>query len=515
MRRAATRSTGLTSPPGRAVAVDRRRRACEWAARLQLAAAAALPLAAGAQTPAVDSLPISVVFGIENVRLHQGEVMGLASGTLLFDVGGGWSFGPGVYGAATGDRGGLFVGGLAVQRRFALAPGWWLAAELFAGGGGGAAAPVGSGLMIRPSLSLLADLSPQWQAGVSGSWVDFPSGQIDSAQFGLVLAWRGDFLHLPLGADGSPPASPVGGATGLGFERAALTATAYRQNGGSGQTIGLVGARFETPGRDGAWRWGFEGAAAATGDAAGYMEILGTLSGSIAPFADALPQLRVGARGSVGLGGGGAVPTGGGLIGKASGLLEWRITPLWTLGAEFGGVASAEGSFRARQAQLWLAAALDPEPDAPAGPPVRTEWGGGVQYMARVARNDGGDGPVDNVTFKLNRYVGEHAYVTGQAISAFAGGVGGFSMGLLGGGFSAAAAPAVRVGAELLVGAAGGGGVTTGGGAVMQAVAWGGWEFAPSMELRLGVGGVRSFSGALSSPIAELSFVRAFGQSAR
>lgn len=467
-----------------------------------------------AQPAGVETLPVTAVFGFENVRLPQGETMGLASGTLLFDLGGGWSLGPGVYGAATGDRGGLFVGGAALQRRFGLVPGWWLSAELFAGGGGGAAAPVGSGLMIRPSVAVLATVAPSWDLGLSWSWVDFPSGQIQSAQLGLVLAWRGDFLHLPLGSDGLPSSPAAPGATGLGFDRVGLTATVYEPNGSTGGTIGLVGARFETRTRDEGLRWGVEAAAAASGDAAGYMEILGTVSYSIAPWADALPPLRLGVRASGGFGGGGGVPTGGGLIGKASGLLEWRLGPGWTLGAEFGAVASAQGTFRAREAQLWLAAELDPAPDAPPGASTRTEWVGAVQHLFSVERNNGGDGAVDTIGLKLNRYLGEHVYLSGQAFSAFAGGVGGYSIGLVGAGAAASLAPGLRVGAEALVGAAGGGGVTTGGGAIAQGLAWAGWSVLPSMELRLGVGGVRSFSGGLSSPIVELSFSRAFGQSA-
>lgn len=496
---------------------DRRRAAHRSAARilgLAFAGVVGLLAAPQASSQVVDSLPITAVFGIENVRLPQGETMGLASGTLLFDVGAGWSVGPGVYGAASGERGGLFVGGVAVQRRFVIAPAWSLTADLFAGGGGGAAAPVGSGLMIRPSVALLYELAPRWQVGVSGSWVDFPSGRIDSAQVGLVLAWRGGFRHLPLGEGGWPGEPAPADADGLGFDRAVLAATAYLPNGG-GDTIGLVGGRFEarTPVDD--LRWGIEAAAAATGNAAGYMEILGTLAYAVSPWPDALPGLRLGARGGVGLGGGGAVPTGDGLIGKVSAMVDWRLAPGWTVGAEFGGVASAGGSFRARQVQLSLAAELDPEPGAPAGASVRTEWVGGLQHMARVARNDGTDGAVDTLVMKLNRYLGEHVYVSGQAASAFAGGVGGFSMGLLGGGLAMTAAPQLRIGAELLVGAAGGGGVSTGGGAVLQGLAWAGWAFAPAMELRVGAGGVRSISGGLSSPVIELSFARAFGQAAR
>lgn len=144
------------------------------------------PASASASGGGLDSLPISFTLGIENLRLPGGENLGLAGGTLLFGIGGDWSLGPAVYGAATGQRGGFLVGGIALQRRFVLGQGFSVAADLFAGGGGGGAAPVGSGLMLRPAVTLYKDLTPSTQLGLSWSYVSFPSGQIDSAQLGLA-----------------------------------------------------------------------------------------------------------------------------------------------------------------------------------------------------------------------------------------------------------------------------------------------------------------------------------------
>ena len=112
---------------------------------------ALLTAAAAAQ----ESIPIAARYGVERVRLPQGEHMGLAGATLLFGVGQDWSLGPSIYGAASGERGGFFVGGLEVQRRWTIAPRWALTTGLYAGGGGGAGAPVGGGLMWRPSVSLM------------------------------------------------------------------------------------------------------------------------------------------------------------------------------------------------------------------------------------------------------------------------------------------------------------------------------------------------------------------------
>jgi len=455
------------------------------------------------------------MFGVETIRLPQDEHMGLAGGTLLFDAGGDWWVGPGVYGAVSGRRGGFFVGGVEVQRRWHVGPGLSLATGLYAGGGGGSAAPVGGGLMLRPALTLLQDLGPSLQLGLSWSLVRFPSGQIDSRQLGLTLAWRSEFPHLTE-SDGKLP----GRSTGLGFDRMAMTASAYRfDDGGKSRRVGLVGARAEQRiGLADGFSWGMEAAAAAQGDAAGYMEVLGTAAFSVEPAPSALPGWRVGVRGGVGAGGGGAVPTGGGLLTKLTGTMEWRLAPGWTLGGDYGDVRSARGPLRARQAQVWVGMSLEPSldgRDASAAAPVRSEWVGAWQHHTRRARIDGTTRSLDTVGLKLNRQLGENLYVSGQAHSAFAGGAGAYSIGLVGLGLTAQARPALRVGAEVLAGAAGGGGVQAGGGAIVQGLAWAGWSVAERGEWRAGVGVVRSLRGGSQSPVLELAWSRAFGMAAR
>jgi hypothetical protein len=458
------------------------------------------------------SLPVTESFGFETVHLPEHERMGLVGGTLLFGLGADWWLGPAVYGAVSGQRGGFFVGGVEVQRRWPLGPDLSLATGLYAGGGGGAAAPVGGGLMLRPSITLLRDIGPATQLGLSWSRVRFPSGQIDSSQFGLTMAWRSEFLHLD-GAGGAPDRS-----TGLGFDRMAATLSTYRFDDGRGRRIGLVGARAERRADSGGVAWGIEAAAAARGDAAGYMEVLGTAAFSLAPAPAALPGWRVGVRGGVGAGGGGTVPTGGGLLVKAAGTTEWRIAPGWTLGGEFGEVRSARGSLRATQAQVWLGMSLEPGLDgrgAPDSPVVRSEWVGAWQHQTSRARVDGSRRSLDTVGLKLDRYLGEHVYLSGQAHSAFAGGAGAYSIGLVGLGLAARPGTDLRIGAEVLGGAAGGGGVQAGGGALVQGLAWAGWSPQAQGEWRAGLGLVRSLHGGTHSPVVELAWSRAFGMAGR
>ncbi|EHR71703.1 hypothetical protein BurJ1DRAFT_2881 [Burkholderiales bacterium JOSHI_001] len=458
----------------------------------------------GAATATAQSVPSTLntatTLGFERVRFGSGERLGLVGGSLLFEGGRNWWFGPAVYGAASGQRGGFFVGGLEVQQRIRLGPRSGVVLGLYAGGGGGGSSPVGGGLMLRPAVTLVQDLGGL-QAGLSLSQVRFPSGDIRSNQLGLVLGWDGSFRATDPARAGRAPG--LYGRTGLGMDHLLITAGRYAPRGG-GASIGLIGARALRSVGD--WHLGIESAAAAQGSAAGYMEILAE-AGTGWPVT---PRLNLGVRGALGLGGGGAVPVGGGVLAKLAVGGAYQLSPHLHLGAELGLVDALNGSFRAGTAQLWLAMAL--EPMSGDGRVVRYEWAPALQHNLRAQRKDGSRGTLDTIGLRLNRWVDGHWYLSAQAHSAYAGGAGAYSIGLVGAGVGTApVAQGWQFGAELLVGAAGGGGVNTAGGAIVQGLGWAGYALSPDTMLRLGLGGVKSLKGDLSSPVLEVSWQRAFG----
>ena len=485
-----------------------------------LALSASLSMPASAQSGAHDrERPLAASLGFETVRLPGGERLGLVGGTLLLEAAPGWWLGPAAYGAASGERGGLFVGGVEVQRRWRFGP-RQLVAGLYAGGGGGASAPVGGGLMLRPALTLLQDLGPL-QAGLSWSHVRFPSGDIGSSQLGLVLAWDGQFRHADAGRAGAIGSDAL--RSGVGVDRLLATVGSYRlrDRGSPERRIGLVGGRLERFSDDGHWHWGLESAGAAAGSASGYMEILASAGWELAPLPQVLPGLRAGLRGAVGLGGGGAVPTAGGVIAKAALTLSARLTPTLATGIEVGTLRATDTALRAPTLQWWLALDLEPRRDPGAGSTPsqgglqRSEWTAALQQYRGAQRLDGSRRPLETIGIKFNRYAGQHLYLTGQAHSAFAGGAGAYSIGLVGLGIaSAPAASGWQAGAEALVGASGGGGIDTSGGALLQTLAWAGWQASPASQWRVGVGALRSLRGNLSTPIVELAWTWSFAQAA-
>ena len=477
-----------------------------------LALMLALCLPAGSAQAGAADRPLAVAGGYENWRLPGDERLGMAHAEVLFEVAPDWWLGPTVYGAASGQRGGFYVGGLAVQRPVALTPGLWLVPGFALGGGGGAAAPVGNGLMLRPSLALQLPIG-DWRAGIGVSQVSFPGTDIRSTQWGLVAEWHGRFVAEPLGSIGRRLAAD--GRSGLGFDRMALTAGRYTLSDATTK-VDLVGVRLDRFGSDRRLYWGVEAAAAANRSNAGYMEILGH-GGAEFTLAEAL---RVGARAALGFGGGGAVPTGGGTIGHLDATLTLTPAPGWQLGAAIGRVGGTSSAMRGTRAELSLAADL--EPLAPPGTPGRSgtvrrvDWAGAVQQIGSVHRNDGSEGALQTIGLQLNWWLNENAYLSGQAHSAAGGGAGAYSQGLLGAGIATPfRGRYLQLGAELLAGGAGGGGVQSLSGAIVQATLWAGIQpYRDGAHLRLGVGMEKSHSGP-SSPVLAIGWVVPFAQVTR
>lgn len=461
-----------------------------------------------------DDRPLAISGGYENWRLPGDERLGMAHAEVLFEALPGWWLGPAVYGAASGQRGGFYIGALAVQRPIALGSALRLVPGMAIGGGGGNAAPVGDGLMLRPSLSLQMPFG-DWSAGLGVSQVRFPGTPIRSTQWGLVAEWRGRYVGEPLEAIGRSMASS--GRSGIGLDRIELIGARYALRGDApSPRVALVGVRFDRLTQGGNGYWGVEAAGAANRGSAGYMEILGHAGLEFAPT----DGLRVGGRAAVGFGGGGSVPTGGGTIGHVDGTLRARLAPGIQLGAAVGRVAGKSSAMRGTRVEVSLAADL--EPLSPPGTPGRrgtvrrVDWAGAVQYIGSVQRHDGRKRGVQTMGLQLNWWLNEHAYFTGQAHSAFGGGAGAYSQGLLGAGVATTfRGQYLQLGAEVLAGGAGGGGVQSLSGAIAQGMIWGGYQpRRDGAHLRVALGAERSRSGSLS-PVLAVGWVVPFAQVTR
>lgn len=457
------------------------------------------------------------------MKMPDGGRTAFASMSYLMAYDEDWGFGPGFYGAAKGNYGGIFTVGFTGQRRWRLTSNTHLAASLYVGAGGGVSSKqlrFGGGLMLRPELSLRTETGP-WYSGIGISQIRFPSGNVKSGMgLSFTLGRTMDFASFSPNDAGRP--ARAGRRTGLGFDEIALTGgfekprASSRTRGGTPYAgkVGKAGAELRQYIADGSW-WGVEASGAAKGGVDGYMEVLGQIGQDWALFGS--PRLRVGGQLGAGLGGGGNVDSGNGWLLRAGPTLRW-ITP-WgpSLRLDTGFTHAPSGSYGASYLRAVLAMPMDRTPtligEDPGGTVRVQQLGASVMRLPRVKFKDGRQEAVSHLAVSMSREFSSHVYGAAMAGSAAAGSAGAYSFGLFGIGLQSDPLwGGLRFGAEWLVGAAGGGGVAVGGGAVTQAEAWAQWQLAERLRLRAGVGEFRTLrSSQQSTPLTHLSLSYAFG----
>ena len=453
--------------------------------------------------------------GYERLGLQGGETLGLFGTTYLVDIAPGVAVGPALYGAVSGRRGGFFTYGAEVAWRTHLAASLELGFGTFFGGGGGGAAPQGGGLMLRPHADLLWHAGGPYLLGLSLADVRFPNGRIDSTQLGVVLEVASDFASFP--AAGLDVARSAPGRTGVGVDRVQTLASVYRPRPGTRRLdgsaapaqIALLGVRAEQAFGSGRY-WGVEANGAAAASVSGYAETLGTLAfeGSLAD------RVHVGTRVALGMGGGGALPVGGGLLAKAALYGRVELTDALALSLEAGAMSAPRGGLRAATIAGSLVWALEPAHDAGASsPPVRIDVGAGVERFA-ARRVDGTRRSVTVDVLTASRFVAPNLYLSGQVHSAVAGAGGGYSAALLGLGWSATPLAARWLaGTEVLAGPAGGGGVYSRG-SIVQWNAYAGLRLTPAIALRASGGWLGSTRGGSGSAVVGIGLIASFGVNA-
>jgi hypothetical protein len=460
----------------------------------------------------------SLRFGLEQVTLPGNEKMGMLGTTYLIEVAPHVYVGPAAYSSVQGQRGGFYTVGGELAWRQKLIANLSLEAGTYVGGGGGGSSLVGGGLMWRPHADLMWDFGG-YRAGITASNVRFPNGHVHSNQLGLIVDFDMQFLHTGFGYVDQEVSYT--GRTGVGFDRVIGFVGSYKPSRGSTdlsgaqlqKSISYIGTRMErmiTP----HFFAGLEAAGANSGGVAGYAEFLGT-AGIETPFLD--DRFTVGTRVALGTGGGGSVSVGGGLLVKVGAYATAKLTNNFHISLEGGVADSPQGNFHATYGTLGVRWDLDHpfNTGAPSKLAVN-EWVGGTQHYFKAARKNGTPLDMDLFTIKLNRFLTESLYFTGQAHSAYAGHAGGYSVGLIGAGYRTPRSySGWFAGAELLGGAAGGGSVDTSGGIVVQPLAYIGVGLSKSISARLSGGRIISRRGELNSNVVELGLSYEFGTTTR
>lgn len=462
-----------------------------------LALLLAAPLMAG---DGIQPIHLRTTLRAESLRLPGDESMGLIGLSTTADFGG-FYLGPGLYGAARGQRGGLFTFGLEGGYRARLFTRMELEAGLFVGGGGGAAAPQGGGLMIRPHAGLSFVLG-RARLGAELSRVRFPSGDIASTQGAITLAFTTDSLWAPEGGTGEAFTGTVdwqGRELEGSLQSVHPTANARTRSGGVQPAFDLAGFRLVSDLGGPFFRY-LAADAAARGSSAGYAQVVGGLG----LRARLLGPLGVEARAGAGLGGGGNLDTGGGflLTGEAALTATFRN---WRASAGLGYLKAPGGTFAGRGLFLRLAHRVEsPTPDGDGvalGAFDLSEWrfGSGLLVYRHAQRTAGGDGTIQAITLRADRMLADGFYLSGEAGSATGGGAGGYSTGLAGAGWQTPPFARQHLFIEAALGAGGGGGLDTKGGLLASVRA--GWrlDLPHGLGLEANAGKVRAPRGALDS----------------
>ena len=467
-------------------------------------------------------------FSFEEIDMPDaGEFMGLYS-MGAYDRLNSWLYG-GVtlYGAATGRRGGFFTGGYTLGMEHKLSNSLILDAGGYVGAGGGGAAAQGGGLMLRPHIGLKYDLS--WSTlGLNYSYVDFPNGDISSDAIALSLDIPFTSPILNWGNDGLTEADFFGAdlsnVTRHRSHLAARVRTYYPSSdskttsGGSfNNSLGLVGVDYSYF-LDENWFATFETAGAMSGGVGGYAELLGGIGYRLPLTKDdslaLLPALTIGGAG------GGAVETGGGFVARANLGLEFRLSPDLNIIIDGGYLTAPDGYFDTPYVGFNLAYVMKTFAKDQKGAPLtetsiiqtnKWRFRPAHQWYFDAQRKDSSSRDMQLLGGKIDWFIGDWWYLTGQGLSAYEGGAGGYSEGHWGIGILGPSWKNWQIYGEMLIGAGGGGGVDSGSALLYKPSIGLEYNLNNFLSLQTGIGKVISKEGNLDANTLDVSMVWRFG----
>jgi hypothetical protein len=427
--------------------------------------------------------------GMDSLSYAQSAIDGLAGMSILATNDQGYYFGESIYSAALGQGGGFFVGGVELGKTTPLGARFFWDASLFVGGGGGAGQVPGDGLMLRPQLHFGVNLG-KMRLGAGVAWTQVSGSPISSPSFGVTLTRALDLALVSGGGEGG----------NTEFSQMRVRYRPYipqgntKRNGQPLQIMHMIGAEMifaQSPARE-----TFIAAnGAVAGDAEGYADW--QLGQRLFFGAGAL---RAYGEGTIGIGGGGAVESGGGLMASVGAGLRWQPG---RLGLDLGvsAMKAVTGDFLVLSPSLNIGLAFG------GGARRRTDWqisSGLTQQFPNAAFRKAGvqnTGAPLMIDLKIDLFLTENLYMSGQAYTALAGGAGGYQIGLVGLGYRHRFAPRWSISGEAALGAGGGAGVDTRGGLLMAYGVDLDYALTERMYLTLGAGQVRALQGGGMAPL--------------
>ncbi|MBO8217540.1 hypothetical protein [Prochlorococcus marinus] len=472
----------------------------------------------------------SLRFSFEEIDMPDaGERMGLYSIGTYDRHNHGLYSGVTLYGAASGRRGGFFTGGYTLGVERPLTENLIFDAGGYVGAGGGGAAAQGGGLMIRPHIGLKYDFN--WSIlGLNYSYVDFPNGDISSDAVALSLDIPFSSPALNWEDTGLTVSDYFGTElSNVSLHRSHL-ATRIRNyyptigskttSGGSiDDSLVLVGVEYSYF-LDKNWFTTFETAGAVSGGVGGYAELLAGIGYRLPLTKDdrlaLLPALTIGGAG------GGAVETGGGFVARANLGLEYQASSNLSLIIDGGYLTAPDGNFDTPYVGFNLAYVMETFAKDQKGFLLKetelietTKWRfrPAHQWYFEAQRRGGSPRDMQLMGGKIDWIGGDWWYLTGQGLSAYAGGAGGYSEGHWGVGVFSPSWKNLQLYGEMLIGAGGGGGVDSGSALLYKPTVGLEYNLNRDFSLQTGIGKVISKNGNLDANILDVSLVWRYGAS--
>ena len=432
-----------------------------------------------------------------------------------------------LYGAATGRRGGFFTGGYTLGVENHLTDNWIFDAGGYLGAGGGGAAAQGGGLMIRPHIGLKYDFN--WSMlGINYTYVDFPNGNISSNAISLsldipfsspILNWEDDGLTAAdyFGADLSNVSRHRSHLSARVRSYSPSSGSKTTSNGSLNDSLGLIGVEYSYF-LDKNWFATFETAGAVLGGVGGYAELLAGIGYRLPLHKDdhlaLLPALTIGGAG------GGEVETGGGFVTRANLGFEYRISPDLSLIMDGGYLSAPDGNFDTPYFGFNLAYVMENFAQDQKGATLtetdliqtnKWRFRPSHQWYFNAQRKGGYLRDMQLLGGKLDWIGGDWWYLTGQGLSAYGGGAGGYSEGHWGVGVLGPSWKNWQIYGEMLIGAGGGGGVDSGSALLYKPSIGLEYILNEDLSLQAGIGKVISKEGNLDANSFDISMVWRFG----
>lgn len=433
--------------------------------------------------------------GVDVFTRQQSAISGLNGMSILYTTDTGFYGGASIYSAAFGSGGGFFVGGWELGKTTHFGDNLFWDAGVFIGGGGGASQVGGDGLMLRPQVQLGYDFGA-YRLGVGASWVSVSGSAISTPAFALTYT-RPLRLELVHGAGAGDLSGGDRIATVAPLARMYLPQGNLKRGGVPLQAMQLVGAEI-TFVRAPSTEVFIQASGVVSGDAEGYADwVLGKrYLWDVAPF-------RLYADFGAGIGGGGAVDTGGGLIAVADIGVRLKTGDRLSLDAGVGVVRSINGDFLAVTPTAKLALAFGGGGARPGHMNWQINTGFTQLAIGPDFRKSGGaqTAAPGMIEVDIDVFLRENLYLTGQAFTAITGQAGGFQIGLFGAGYRVAMNDRWSVSGEVLLGAAGGAGVDTQGGFIGGYKGELDYALSDKAILSLGVGQLRTLKGGGMQPV--------------